>query len=517
MKNTMEAIKYGLETMGITPKEMFSLMESSNGYEGEEYNRWLVNEIIKIAEKDGVGYSQLLAKWFNIIQSIIEEYADVSIKKCYENKILDIVKNDKVFTIGVSSEVNPYGVAVDEIDWGSLVDLPFNFDFIDTLPDDLKTGLTEDTGVTILVKFNPKKSFKKNADIVTDAKHIGIPIRNYDSMILYRMCSMLQVLGDDCKNFKFVFITDTNFLYDKENAEVIKYFLSFFKYDGFVVASKDLYGGSFTSEEYAICECVPRGIDDREQDGFLLAKGIEVDGEVKAEGKCKRYSKGSDMLQTLFNNYNGYEDNVPLIDDEFKVVGVGKGVKGAYGYLCKRVMDRVAVLTSYPLKDSEYVAITEENLWDVIGYFGVTQAMDNSGMFTGISDIISGHTEYNNLVSNCVPIFLFDINSRFKDMGIVKNKKGVDVRLPNNLDIKSSLVVKKILDVSSVYFSYESKELMGVCKGIIDYFDETGENMEGKTFEQVRKECDNSNLNSTYLNALSRCKDYVSSLYRQIH
>ena len=57
MKNTREAIRYGIETLGVTPEEFFSLIESSNGYSGDDYGRWLANEIIKIAEKDNVGYS----------------------------------------------------------------------------------------------------------------------------------------------------------------------------------------------------------------------------------------------------------------------------------------------------------------------------------------------------------------------------------------------------------------------------------------------------------------------------
>ena len=92
MKNTIDAIKYGLETLKVSPKELNSLIESSKGYDGDDYKRWLANEIIKIAEKDDVGYSQLLAKWFNLIQSIIEEYNNI--------------ENSNDLTIGIEVDVS---------------------------------------------------------------------------------------------------------------------------------------------------------------------------------------------------------------------------------------------------------------------------------------------------------------------------------------------------------------------------------------------------------------------------
>lgn len=517
MKNTMDAIKYGLETLDVTSKELFSLIESSNGYDGDDYKRWLANEIIKIAEKDDVGYSQLLAKWFNIIQNIVDEYSDDSLKESYKNKILSMIQNNFVYTIGISDN-NTFGSSVDDIDWGSGVDLPYNYNFIETLPDEMQSAIENDEGITFFVKFNNKSQFKKNADLVIDARQNGVSIKNFDAMLMYRMCTIVRALDDSCDNFKFVFIADTKFLYDKENEEIIKYFLSFFKYEGFVVSSKDLYEGSFTSEEYAICECTIRYMSDEKPNGFTLMRGIDKNGEIVLQGKAKRYSEGSDMLSVLYNKYSiEYNDNVPMIDRDFNVVKIGKGLKGAYGYMCKGNTDRSVILTSYPIVDTKYIAITEDNLYDITAYYGVTQSMDNAGMFSGIKEIISGHPDYMNLVSNCVPIFLFDINSKFCDMGILTTKSGKEVRLTNKFDISSSDIVKQLLDKSSVYFSYEAKELMGICKGFIDYFIENcGEDMTGKTFDEIRKEANNDNLNREYLNALSRCKDYVSSLYRQI-
>ena len=490
MKNTIDAIKYGLETLNVTTKEMFNLVESSKGYDGDDYKRWLANEIIKIAEKDDIGYSQLLAKWFNLIQSIIEEYSDDSIKKSFEEKIEEYISNDVVYTVGMSSEKD-YGVKGDDIDWGNRVDLPFNYDFIEGLPDDLKDGLLENKGVTIFLKVNSKSTFKKSSDIVTDAKINGISIKNYESMMFYRMCTLMRALDEQGTKFKFVFIADTKVLYDKENADIIKYLLSFFNYEGFVVNSKDLYEGSFTSEEYAIVKCTLRGMYDEIQDGFLLRRAEEVDGKFTLVGREKRYSRGGDMFDSLA----GYK--------------LGSSEEKGIGYLCKGIKDRTAYLSTLPVDEANCVPITKKNLNKVVSYFGVSQAMVNSGVSGDITDIIDGHPDFKVLVNNCIPLFLFDVNSEFCQ---------VSNSIKNPYDLFESDFVKNLLDRGSVYFSFESKEFVSVCKNILTCYNlKHGEESKvGKSFNDMRVACENEDLNKAYFNSLSRCKEFISSLYKKM-
>lgn len=490
MKNTIDAIKYGLETLNVTTKEMFNLIESSKGYDGDDYKRWLANEIIKLAEKDDIGYSQLLAKWFNLIQSIIEEYSDDSIKKSFEEKIEDYISNDVVYTVGMSSEKS-YGVKGDDIDWGSRVDLPFNYDFIEGLSDDLKDGLLENKGVTIFLKVNSKSTFKKSSDIVTDAKINGISIKNYESMMFYRMCTLMRALDEQGTKFKFVFIADTKVLYDKENADIIKYLLSFFNYEGFVVNSKDLYEGSFTSEEYAIVKCSLRGMYDEIQDGFLLRRAEEVDGKFTLVGREKRYSQGGDM----FNSLAGYK--------------LGSSEEKGIGYLCKGIKDRTAYLSTLPVDGANCVPITKKNLNKVVSYFGVSQAMVNSGVSGDITDIIDGHPDFKVLVNNCIPLFLFDVNSEFCQ---------ASDSIKNPYDLFESDFVKNLLDRGSVYFSFESKEFVSVCKNILTCYNlkHGEESRVGKSFNDMRVACENEDLNKAYFNSLSRCKEFISSLYKKM-
>lgn len=524
MKNTIDAIKYGLETLDVSPKELFKLIESSKDYEGSDYKRWLSREIIALAENDGIGYSQLLAKWFNLIQNIIDEYADGSVKEFFANYIKNLCLGN-VYTVGIESDEdgsNIFGKSADEEDWVSKVDMPYNYDFLDTLSEDMSTSIKEDNPITIIYRGNPKASFKKNCDLVVDSKISGIPVRNYDALFLYRMCTIVRALGDGCANLRFIFITDTKFLYSKDNEEIIKYLLTFFKYEetSCVVNTKDLYEGSFTSEDYAVCMFSVRGESDSYQDGIVLKTMEMVDGEYSQSNKVKRYSVGKDMLEALYEKYNetDYTDNVPLLNRSMdSVVRATKGIKTALGYMCKGNTDRSVFLSCYPVENTRYIAITKDNLYELIAYYGVTQSMDNAGMFLGINEIIDGHPDYMNLVCNCIPIFLFDVNSKFCSIGSVVLPNGKSAVLQNRFDVVSSKVVTKLLDVGSVYFSYEAKELIQVCKGLLDYFKENfGEDLTGRTFEEIRKEASNENLNRAYLNALSSCKEFVSSAYRQM-
>ena len=244
----------------------------------------------------------------------------------------------------------------------------------------------------------------------------------------------------------------------------------------------------------------------------------EVDNEVVISFKKKRYSQGGNMLSYLYDRYKPcLVDTVPLISRDFKVIGKAMGVKKAYGYLCKGSSDRCPVLSSYPLEDTDYIAITKENLSSIIAYYGISVSMDNTGLFSDIPELIDGHPEYVPLVSNCLPVFLFDVNSKFCDMGIFESKSGKQIHLVNKFNASSELV-KTLLDKYSVYFGYEAKELIDVCMGLIDYFSKHAKSgVQGVTFEGLREYCDDKELNNSYVSALIRCKDYISSSYKQIY
>lgn len=497
MKKTVDAIKYGLETLNITPKELFSLIESSKGYTGSDYSRWLANEIICIAEKDEVLYSQLLAKWFNIIQSIIEEHVDESISEEFTKRVQGLCANGgKVYTVGIAGEENPYGTPID-IDWVSLLDLPFNYEFIESLPEGIGESIINGEKITFLFRLGSISEKYSGSPLVSDAKSVGIVVKSYDALLLYRICSMIRALGDEAGNLSFVLIGNTDFFYNPENADLIKYFLSYARYEGFAVDSKDLYDVSYTNESYAIIKCAAFTEDNEgRQDGVVLPKLVKG-GEAAG---VYRYSCGSDIWRTLVGEYgieaniDGYTIEVSTISEVGNKVSTQRGSEEAIGYLCNSTHLANPVVATLPLAGSESIAITTKNFYRCVAYYGVVTALRGQGFSSDIPDIISGHPEYINLVANCLPLVLFGKGNLWGD--IADEKLG---------DFKEFIL--KEIETLSAYYSYEAKELMDLGKKLWN-----GSEW-GTKFGDVLTHSDSDRQ---YLNAISRCQAYVCSLYRLI-
>lgn len=504
MQKTKEAIKYGLSTMSVTPKELFALIESSNGYDGDDDKRWLTSQIIKIAEKDGVGYSQLLAKWFNIINSIEEESSDMTFKDMWVDRIREMTGDSYVYTVGMGDE-NEFGSSLDEVEWFDGVDITWNTWFTDEkLPAEVAEALHGGEKVTFIVNLDTKLQVKKGSSLIQDAKSNGIICTNPGALLMYRMCNMLSAM-EYAENFRVIMVADTEFLLNRENAGVIKYFLNHFSYDGFVINSKDLYNSAFTSEDFAIMSCETRF--GAIQSGIVLPK-VTVDGVSES----KRYSPGGNMWSKIISDEKFDHTYAVLAVDSSLELGdpVSDMVDGrvdALGYICRSDNSRVAMLSTLPVMSTRYAPITMKNLSDVIVYYGVTEALHSAGLPCNIPEALSGHPEYEALVSNCVPVFLFGLNSNFRDYG-----SGME----NHFDIEGSELVQKMLDRASQYFGYETKELVGVCKGFLDYIEDSGESMVGKTFAEIRAEANNEDLNKAYIEALNRCLGYICTQYRRM-
>ena len=529
MKNTKDAIRYGIETLNVTPKELFSLIESSKGYDGDDYKRWLAARIIDIAEKDDVGFTQLLAKWFNIIQSMIEEYSDDSISEEFYHYIRSMLGSN-VYTVGFnatgdmpiegSDEVVPmttFGRSADDVEWLKGRDIPWNAEFFDEyLHPNMREDIKNDYPVTLFCHFGKKAGLTKSSDLFLDAKQNGLSCRDNNALMLYRVGSMLNALESqyDGVDFTFAFMADTEFLYCRENQDILNYFLSMFHYDGFVVNSKDLYTESYTSENYAICVCTPRSADEAIQDGFMLRTASLVDNEVVLSEKSNRYSDGGDMLQYLIDTAPECDKAVPMFSRDRSFAGTTRGVSSALGYVCRGVKDRSVFLSSYPVEDTEYFAITDDNIYDVIVYYGLSKSLLHTGMSSGVKEVLSGHPDYMSLVYNCLPLFFFDTDSLFCDHGVVE-VGGKKFKFPNKLDVEGSEVAKRLFDEGTVYYAFEAKELLDICKGFLDYLNGE-ESMVGKTFDEVRRESDNQEMNNMYIRALGNSKGHIASLYRQM-
>lgn len=486
MKNVVEAVKYGIETLNVSPDEMFALIESSQGYSGEDYGRWLANEIIKIAEREGMGYSQLLVKKFAIISTILEGI-DVSIK----SEWVDLFKSKLNSDINISVNFPELAEELD-IEWFNGIDMMGSKEFSDnhlSTCETLYNALTGDEKVpfTISAKLESVPA-KKNIDLFINAKGIGLPLRTEGALIMYRMCNLVESwdLGEE---FKFIFFTTTDFLSSKDNEEIMYYFLCYFNYSGIVIDSTELLDGTCMKNEYIFCICTPR-VSGEIKDGFLFHKVVLKDNKLIPITKKLRYSRSTEFMVLDIKNSVNPKDKV-----------LGFLHRPMYGNLDYSVSYLPYIPTD---KSKESIPITESNFRDIVVFYAVEQSLSSGGISSGIKTIINGTATYEQLFYNCLPLFLFSTNTCF-------NYSGLDTDVFNVS--KEGSFIQKFLEDGELHFSFEAKQLLTVCKGFLDYL---GEDCKDLTFEDVRKESDCADLNRAYTSALVDIKDYIRCLYKKI-
>lgn len=511
MKNTVEAIKYGIQTLGVSPEEMFSLIESSEGYTGEDYSRWLAGKIIELAEKDGVGYTQLLVKKFAITQSIMEECSDDSISEEWIGYFREMLGcgGTPVYTDGIEG----VGTELEDIDWFTGVDLDeLNGDFaFECLPEGLYSCIENGSPVTVFCKLT-NDAVDRGSELFKVAKNGGINCKTTGALMLYRMCNLLSAYDTSMDDFKFAFICNTKFLYNKDNADAIKYFLSYYKYTGFTVNASELLTESYLNSEFAVVVCSPRGLGDATMDGFCLPEAVLRYGVIEY-GEVKRYSKSDiDMLTCVKSRAPELTDKVVgLSGEEFVLT---EGVADALGYLW---VDRYGVVrvVSDPVVGSVCIPICRSNFMDCVVYYGVSKSLERFGMARGITDVLTGHESFMELYYNCLPLFLFDTDNLCRDCGVVR--LGLeDYRLANRISISNKFIAEE-LGNGEVQFSFEAKQVLDICKGFLEYVKGMQEQVfTGGTFEDIRKEADNEELNKQYLFAINGIKDFIVGLYRKM-
>lgn len=514
MRNTKDAIRYGIETLGVTPEEMFSLIESSEGYSGDDYKRWLASKIIDIAEKDGVGFTQLLVKRFSITQSLAEEYSDDSIKEEWVAKIKELLNVDvnvderSVYSVGMED----FGNELEDIDWFNGIDLDeVNGNFVSKrLPEEFKNDLLEDNNVTLFCKLS-SDSPDKGSDLFKELKTLGITCKSEGALMLHRAIQIVKSHESCTNNFRFAFLASSNFLTDRDNEGILKLFLSYFKYDGFVVDSTELLKDSFTKSKFVLVDCFPRTFEDEMQDGFVLSNAIIKDGALQLND-TKRYSQSEHgMLGYLEDRSLRYMSDIVCVSEEDGMV-VGFGCERAYGYLIYNDSGFMSV-ESFPRKGYKCLPIIEENFKDVVVYFSVVKCLKGFGFTTDVKEFLSGHTLYEELFYNCLPIFLFGSDNMCCSRGVV-TLNGTTYRLDNKLDYSTDLV-KNLLESGEVLFSFEAKQLLDIVKTCYEKKPE-GYNSVGKTFGDLRVALDNDNIIKQYLTANVSLSDFINTLYRKM-
>lgn len=485
MNNVVEAVRYGVETLGVSPDEMFSLIKSSEGYEGGDYRRWLASKIIELCESLGVGYTQLLVKKFAITQSIIESYSDNHIKDSLILKMKDLMLNDSDNSL-YTMNMEDLNADIVDTDWFNGIDMNSeNSEFVSELPDDFREDFLNDK-VSLVYRVSSDGA-DRGSDLYSDARNTGLSCKSAGALMLYRVCQMVSAFDECTENFRFGILTSTKFLCDRDNEDIWNYFLQYFDYSGFAMSAGDLMNASYMKCDYAFLVCTPKTVESKSSNGIILPY---YSGDTVVE--YRRYSRSiRDMYDALLN-----------MEPSGKFLGT----------LSKESRGTSLVITSERSEDG--IEITENNLRDVIVYYAVSKSLEGFGLSNRVFELLTGSEDYMELFYNCLPLFLFDTGNKCKSVeeltisGYVNN--------PNLLS-EDNPVIKKMLEDGEEYYSFESKQLLDICSGFMKYLRETMHcNTKGKTFEEIREICNYPVLNNQYMSAVTNLKDFISTLYRKI-
>lgn len=507
MDGAKEAVRYGIETLKVSPDKMFSLIESSREYEGDDYQRWLARKIIEVAEREGVGFSQLLVKKFDILQDLLEESEQDSEVNSVFLDYLTRDMSESVYTVGLDKYK-----CLDDVDWFTGVDYGLGeMNFYDNLPDEVREDVDSNSSFFICTKLSGKELGKKT-DLMRESKKIlGSMCKSKGALMLYRMCSLADVLRS--AEIGFSFIVDSDFLCNKENAAVVTMLLESFTCEAIAVKSSELYGNSFIGGKKLLVRCKQRyyrdGVIEPIQDCIKAREAKIEDGKIVEYGEYGMYSQSSTQyIDYIVGISKPLTSLVPVKSGNEYELGMG-----LHGVICYLQYTHGLKIVSTPIASEKVVPVTRENFWDVVVYYGVSKALSGIGLFSCIPRVVNGHSKYKELVYNCLPLFLFDVDTQLIEDRVVI--EGSEYKIENNLK-SSSEVVSRLLADGEVYFSFESKELCDICIGFAKYIEEVTLEQEGKTFDKLRYEANNKDLNEAYLSALLNLKDYVSSLYRTI-
>ena len=514
MKKYVNAIKYALETLNISADTLFNLIETSKGYNDSSYDRWLSGKIIEMAEAEGVGFSQLLVKKFNILSELSEgrnveieqnylDYLDFEIKRL--NDINDDASNGS--EVSSESKIYTYGLKSPSQNWGSLEEVDFfnqidygteNLFFIDSLPDELKTSI-----------LSGKSPFI--SDLSLDCKNRCINIKYDSSLCLYRMCLLYDTFY--WNNNGFIFVCPSSYLYS-EYSDIFRELMQRYKITGFSTMEINRCLGEFI---VGICEPLSDNSIITNRDYIVLQPSILDDRfNIKPVSEGLIYTRSSiSMLQYIKEN-TSCEDKVYGEDEEAEsIVNVAQGNKKALGYMVEGVRGEL-ILHRNPVAKHRYLPIMLSNLEQIIAYYGLIKSNRANGVFTDIKIFITGHKDFIKLVANCLPIFLFDTSNKIKGFRFtITNKEGekVDKVMKNRLVFDSDLV-KNLFEKYEVYFAFEAKEVVNIVK---EYYSEFQKITDFVDFNAVRKSVNNADMDRVYYNAMNNLKRYVSSSFTDLY
>lgn len=486
MKPVCQAIKYGLDVLNISADKLKSIVEESKGYDGESNDRWVSAKIIEVAEKNGILFTQLLAKWDLYIVEIEEEIlagSGMVMSDAMTDALEELVLGN-VVSFGRFDQFSREhgGIAstdtegTETFNWRKGIDMFGSPDFAESVSEEFRKNLDDGSPVTVIAYLNGTRPIEKTSDLVSDARQAGYRLANEGQALLYRLITMHRAFPN--AEIRTLLHSSQKFWSDGINRPLIREFLSTFKVDtlnSFYASAKE-FDANNHREGYGVL--VVADNDPRKAEVQTLELGpFSEDGKIRLflnqnETDFEHYlstHKGTLRVPSINNGkIDGYRNA------GFEVTGENE----VLGYYCR---NGAITIENFPRHGAESAGFTVSELSGVVASFGLTKAFNGQGEYmNGIPRILTGQEGIENLIANCLPLFLYGAGSNIRDWGSINNEDGSPNRLDNKLAFTSE-AIQLMVDKYYPFMDFEAKDFMDDMKDI--------EEDEGVTIAEYRHKC----------------------------
>lgn len=498
MKKTVQAIKYTLEELHLTPDKLFQLIESAQGYEGDNYELWLANKIIGVADSEGIPFTELLVKKLKLLSSL-RSNEEEAVSEVVDNFIKNVV-SDYSFVVDFSGLDLDYLNDSSDFDWFNGL----------SLVDGTLTEMNDSNYA--YVGFLDSAGAGKN-EVSLAGKSMGIPITSKGGAMMLRFLLMddqVEPTGNT-----YVFISDSSFY--KENPQITKEFFNRFSLvDAVYLNKSETMQGSFASGLDLITvwkTYSEEGYDYYETEGKYSESELvimESNDVIIGRSLIKPnifpnkyfYADSEILMSDLLKDYlidSEEEVQVPVINLDLEVEDAYDLPKSDLGaYLSINGTQRVS---DFPIAGStDFIPINKSNLEDLIVYYACSQASEGTwGYGKGLGMILNGLEGYESLVANCLPIFFFGWNSLFHSVeGQVSNF------LPNGE------LAQELYEKYNSFMSFESKVLWTLGTDYSEAMISKSPELKNSTFYQIRSELKDSSFERVYKEKLELALRFVN-------
>lgn len=246
VKTFSEAVGYVLQATKQTPSRLLKNLETSEGYSGKDYNRWLAAQLIVLAKEAEITFTQLLADWPKLVIDAME--SSPRGEMTLEGRSLVFPTDESDFVLVPHEKVFHEEGLGDEEEWISgPVDIQGMYEFSDEL------GIDSEVPKLNIISYLPQNDKESgNFPLRILAKEQGIKPSSNGEYLLMRFLNIAKTHVNS--NVNLTLISHTDF-WNHVDPALLRDFLDMFpQTSGERVRVSDLFENDLSGEDYLITQ-----------------------------------------------------------------------------------------------------------------------------------------------------------------------------------------------------------------------------------------------------------------------